>query len=333
MDIRSGFPWARKKLPERPEDRGISFYLMGIFPRDGEEAVLVRAENEEAPLADCYYPGGIEILRPELWKTYCVPIGTRFASLYDEEESLREQSEELDFAGAVRIAKDLRVNDADAWKRFFKRELYYPLYSDVWLRGGFSSIVRDETGDHAYVVAYFNDLEGADENGEQRIVVRLPEGEIVAVYGVKDAAAFAPDSLKTEQVGEALQRIMLGSAVILEMAHTVDEPDCTDDKKLNALRDKIDGKIVRSIHVECPHCHRMLLSGDAIFTVEVPVGFYADMEEFVIFEHEVYEAVRQAVNEGRVTGECQHCHHALTAKDINRDKEGWQYRWRYDPEA
>lgn len=63
-----------------------------------------------------------------------------------------------------------------------------------------------------------------------------------------------------------------------------------------------------------------------IFTVIVPVLFYMHAGNFGIREPEAYWALTEAVNEGKVVGECLHCNRELSAEYINRHKGGWQYR-------
>ena len=69
----------------------------------------------------------------------------------------------------------------------------------------------------------------------------------------------------------------------------------------------------------------------ADFTVNIPAKFYMMKGGFYIDESGAYQAVVEAVHRGDVTGKCLRCHHLLTADDINSVKDGWQYRWRYDP--
>ncbi len=231
----------------------------------------------------------------------------------------------MDCADTVKIAEDLQVNSSKVWNAYFEKRWQF-LYSDQSLSGIVSDVFHDATGDHVYVNVELLDAE-ADESYE--IIVRLPEGEIVSAQIDTDAAGFNPALLNTNAVNEAMQRIMLDTPVILEMARRAEEPDCSEDD-LNALRDKIGGKIVRRMLVQCPYCQEYLFDFTH-YTVEIPIKFYADCSEFYLYEEEMYQSVTEAVQAGKVTGECEHCGHILTAEDINAAKDGWKYRWRYDP--
>ena len=177
-------------------------------------------------------------------------------------------------ADTVKIAEDLQVNSNKVWNAYFKKR-WQCLYSDQSLSGVISDVFHDVTGDHVYVNVEFFDEE-ADESCE--IIVRLPEGEIVSAQIETDAADFNPASLNTKAVNEAMRRIMFDAPVILEMARRAEAPDCTDDD-LNALRDKIGGKIVHWMLVQCPYCQGHLFDC-TLYTVEIPVKFYADCSEF-----------------------------------------------------
>ncbi len=117
---------------------------------------------------------------------------------------------------------------------------------------------------------------------------------------------------------------------IFEIEKKMDDPSATEDD-MTALRDRIDGKIYRSMPVTCPYCHGNLMGEQVHYIVHIPVKFYMHSGNFGVFDDEVYQSVTEAVEAGEVEGVCEHCGHTITAEDINKVKDGWKYVWRYDP--
>lgn len=201
------------------------------------------------------------------------------------------------------------------------------LYSSPELMGSCSKIYRDEKGEHIYVDADFHD----DETGEYReIVIRLPEKEIVEARDIDIEENFRPEFLQTPTVSRILQRIAKDEKIIFALARKAEAP-VYPTEEMNELLDKIGGKIYRSMPLQCPHCHESLVGSHAKYTVIIPVSFFMHAGNFGIWEPEAYQAITEAVNAGKVVGECLHCNRELSAEYINRHKGGWQYRWRPDP--
>ena len=162
-----------------------------------------------------------------------------------------------------------------------------------------------------------------------QLVLRLPNWEIREVQYPSDPN-FCIDDIDCDEVANSLKRLYADQAVILELARRTAMDNCTEDN-LNALRDKIKGKIVRRMPTTCPYCHESMTGEMVNFTVNIPVKFYMTKGTICINKNEAYQEVVEVVQKGNVTGECLRCHHLLTAEDINYVKDGWQYRWRYDP--
>ena len=222
-------------------------------------------------------------------------------------------------------AENLR--DWEANREAYMSRLWCVLYSDRELMGECSGVHHDADGDHVYVEV---DFSGHEENEYHELIVRLPECEIVEVFALDNPKEYDVNSLKTESVGEVLQRLALATDTIFEIARKQAEPDVTEDD-MNALRDKIDGKIWRSMPIACPYCHKSFMGEHVQYVVHIPVKFYMHSGNFGVFEDEVYQSVTEAVEAGKVEGVCEFCGHTVTAEDINKVKDGWKYRWRYDP--
>ena len=241
----------------------------------------------------------------------------------------------------VKLAEDFRAI-ITLWRKDGDNAVWFPepqgvsitepghwleLYSSEELMGSCSQIYRDEKGEHIYVDAEFSD----DENGEYRkIVIRLPEKEIVEARDIDIEENFRPEFLQTPTVSRVVQRIAKAEKIIFALAHKAEAPVYPTDE-MNELLDKIDGKIYRSMPLKCPHCNGDLVGSQVKYTVVVPVSFFMHAGTFGICEAEAYQSVTEAVNAGKVVGECLHCGRELSAEYINRHKGGWQYRWRYDP--
>ncbi len=208
-------------------------------------------------------------------------------------------------------------------KAAYYSRCWYFLYKDLEIEYAMhSGIHYDPDKEHVYVELEFWD---DDVKDMWELIVRLPEGEISEVT-VTNPKEFDLKTLKTETVAETLQRLRRDSDVIFEMARTGADPNHTEED-MNALRDKIDGRIIRKLVDFCPYCHENLLDERAYFVVRVPVQFFMHSGNFGICEDEVYQKVTEAVQAGKVTGKCGHCGHELTSEDINKTKDGW--RWRY----
>ena len=221
----------------------------------------------------------------------------------------------------VKFSQNLRLTQ----RSWYGLGVWHPLYSEIQLEAEFSDISSDATGDHVSVYVVCHD----DEDVE--FIVRLPEGEITEICGPYVTKDFDRESLKTEDVREILQRLASDRDTIFAMARKASDPDCTE-YDLNELRDKIGGKIVRKLPSRCPRCHRTFPGDEEIiFTVMIPVEFYMEGYSFRTLDGEMKKDLVEAVEKGEVTGKCPYCHHVLTAEEIDKEKEGWQYRWRYDP--
>ena len=261
--------------------------------------------------------------------------------LFPSMKTVGKQGKSKTLDNLVRIAKKMkpssvesllrrRAKDKIDWET--NRDEYLSrrwcvLYSDRDLMGECSGIHHDTNGDHVYVeVEFFDD----DAQESRELIIRLPECEIAEVWALENPKAFDVNSLKTEDVGQTLQRLALATDTIFELARKMVDPDVTEDE-MNALRDKIDGKIYRSMPVTCPYCHGNLMGEQAHYIVHIPVKFYMHSGNFGVFEDEVYQSVTEAVEAGEVEGVCELCGHTITAEDINKVKDGWKYAWRYDP--
>ena len=259
--------------------------------------------------------------------------------LFPSMKTVGKQGESKKLDNLVRIAKKMksssiesllrrRAKDKIDWEtnrdEYMSRR-WCELYSDRELMGRCSGVHHDVDGDHVYVEAEFND---GPESYE--LIIRLPECEIVEVWALDNPKEFDVNSLKTECVGHILQRLALATDTIFEIARKMADPNATEDD-MNALRDRIDGKIFRSMPVTCPYCHGNLMGEQVHYIVHIPVKFYMHSGNFGVFEDEVYQSVTEAVEAGKVEGVCELCGHTITAEDINKVKDGWKYTWRYDP--
>ena len=205
------------------------------------------------------------------------------------------------------------------------------LYCDANDDADFTALRSEHGQDFTYVaidnVCYRSTQDQPREYVQ--LILRLPNWEIREVRYPSDPN-FSIDDMDLDEVAKSLKRLYADQEVIFELARRAAKDDCTQDD-LNSLRDKIDGKIIRQMPFICPYCHESMTGEQADFTVNIPVKFYMMKGGFYIDESGAYQAVVEAVHRGDVTGECLRCHHLLTADDINSVKDGWQYRWRYDP--
>ena len=237
----------------------------------------------------------------------------------------------------VRIASDLKIiysetglsNEA-AEPPFYHGWEVWDLYSDGDRVGYFTKARTDGVREYVDVLISVSYIDKKTDRVEHvDLVVRLPDG---LVLGAKYPSNpdFCADDLQNEDIAAEIQKLHEDEDIIFALGKKVQEPDFTVED-LNALRDKIGGKIYRCMPLECPYCHGSLVGEQVAFTVNIPVSFYMHSGNFGIKEADVYQNVVDAVQRGDVTGECLICHHEITAEDINKEKTGWQYRWRYDP--
>ena len=345
MTARRKFEIVKRKVESNFENTGLSLYMLGYVMHGGTDRPLVRAENEDGAVVDVYFSGrgeyhDIQIKNPEAYRRISKRHGNVAKRLLKkcnrEEDSLTDIALDMDedFAKAVTIAEDVKLfgyagddKEQNEQNSVWEWRKSCVLYSDQDLMGECSVVHHDADGDHVYVEVSFS---GHGENEYHELIVRLPECEIAEVFALDNPKEYDVNSLKTESVGEVLQRLALATDTIFEIARKQAEPDVTADD-MNALRDKIDGKICRSMPIACPYCHKSFMGEHVHYVVHIPVKFYMHSGNFGVFEDEVYQSVTEAVEAGNVEGVCEFCGHTVTAEDINKVKDGWKYRWRYDP--
>lgn len=231
------------------------------------------------------------------------------------------------------LKKHLKHIAINKWEYTYDKDAFYSrswhdLYADFQLTAEFSGIHRDADKNHVYV--YVECYEGDVLN---QFIVMLPEGVISEIIVTDETVEFDETTLKTESIGRIIQRLVLDTNTIFELAKKITEPNCTEED-LNEIRDKISGKIIRRLLDKCPYCHNPMNGDkDIIYTVQIPVQFYMEHGTFKVLESEANQSIVEAVQAGRVKGECPYCHHIVSAKDIEPSKMGWKYMWRYNADA
>ena len=163
-------------------------------------------------------------------------------------------------------------------REFLKRhsdKILYHLYSDECIVGYHTRMLNDEAGSYAEVLL---DAVNCWDNETEcyrcvDITIRLPECKITKIKSMDNSSSELNQRiLQCRQICKILHRVRKDKKIILELARAVMSPS-VNIAELNALRNKIHGKIIRSIILECPYCHELIDEEQIEFSVEAPISF------------------------------------------------------------
>lgn len=168
--------------------------------------------------------------------------------------------------------------------------VWYPLYLDEENDASFAAFKNIDGKE--YVTVSIGGIEYFDARSREQqyvqLIVRLPDMEILEAQYPSDPN-FRIDDLQNSDIVAGLQRIVRDQDVIFALARKVTEPDWTEDD-LNALRDKISGKILRSMPIVCPYCHSNMTGERVMFKVHIPVDFTILSDTLAVYEKSAYQS-------------------------------------------